>query len=72
MVIPEYKPVDINGTKLAKIFRIPNVSRTFKSGLFTDSGDIYSSDQDPVQSRINFENVLNQACEGIDSKVYFC
>jgi hypothetical protein len=65
MVMPEYMPLLFNGTKLGKVFLIPNLGGAYTHGVDSLSGDMFSYEYDAVTERIKFEKVLNSACEGI-------
>uniref|UniRef100_A0A914D3C5 glucuronosyltransferase n=1 Tax=Acrobeloides nanus TaxID=290746 RepID=A0A914D3C5_9BILA len=65
MVMPEYMPLLLNGTKLGKVFLIPNLGGAYTHGVDSLGDDMFSYEYDAVNERIKFEKVLNSACEEV-------
>ncbi|KAE9546532.1 hypothetical protein FO519_010256, partial [Halicephalobus sp. NKZ332] len=64
LFIPEYdKTITTNGTKLAKVWRMTNISDVFMNG-FEEIGDaLFNSVSGTYEERIIFEDAIGIMCE---------
>lgn len=65
LFIPEYdSSVTMNGTKLAKVWRMSNISDVFMKGMGEIGEVIFSKPYGSPSDRSIFEEVAGEMCEG--------
>ena len=65
LFIPEYDAsVTMNGTKLAKVWRMNNISDAFMKGMEEVGGTLFTKPYGDPSDRIIFEEVVGDMCEG--------